>query len=121
MEIQELNYESIPSIEAKNHGQAGTACAQLKRRDICANVGKATFVEEENGANHEEGEYLRMQPDWLKKFLRGPVTHGIYMRGYVAVFAAYNRVEECVAIVANVESIFPTIAADNEWIARKLS
>ena len=43
------------------------------------------------------------------------------MRGYLAVFAAHYSVEECVSIVANVESISPTIAADTEWIARKLS
>ena len=80
MEIQGLNYERIHVIEEKKRGQAGTACAQFERRVICAKVGKATFVEEENEANHEEGKYLRMRPDWLKKFLKGPVTHGIYIR-----------------------------------------
>ena len=80
MKIQELNYENIPVIEEKRNGPAGAACAQLERRAICANVGRATFVGEECGVYHSEGKYQRMQPDWLGEFIGGPVTHGLYMR-----------------------------------------
>ena len=57
MKVQELNYEKIPVIEEKRAGADSKACGQLKRRVICAKVGKAKYVDSEREADRESGSF----------------------------------------------------------------
>ena len=101
MKVQELNYENIPVIEEKRGGVEQKACPQLRRRVICAKVGKADYVESEVEVGHSAGRFLRIQPDELKSFLRGPITHSVYMKDYVAEFASAYSVQDCASTISN--------------------
>ena len=78
MKIQELNHENIPTIEES--GDPNRSCDQLKRRIVCARLGKATFTPDESVVNQTKGIYKLIPEDTLTFYLSHPVTAALYLR-----------------------------------------
>ena len=57
MKVQELNYDNIPSIETSENPSEEEGCKQIRRRLICARVGKGELVHNEEEVNMERGKF----------------------------------------------------------------
>ena len=81
MKIQEVNEVNIPKMDFKiSPEQFKDHCQQLMRRVICARVGKARYVSDENKVDHLNGIYLHIPQQKLTDFLKDPMTGNIYLR-----------------------------------------
>ena len=122
MKIQELNYECIPIIEEKTSCTKNDEyCNQLKRRVICAKIGKGTLVHNPEEVNHEEGMFLYIPQDELEEFLSDKVTASLFFKYYCMPFFKKYSLDDCKKMVNNLDSIDNQLELDTVWLAKKLS
>ena len=120
MKIQELNFENIPVIEEKS-GNNLEYCNQLKRRVICAIVGKGTLVHDEDQVDRSAGRFLYIPQDELVGFLSDPLTASLYFKLYCIPFFKKYSVTQCKNMVNNLSLIDPQLETDTVWLAKNLS
>lgn len=115
MKIQEINYDSIPIIEQQL--ESNEASRQIRRRVICARVGKATLVHNDEEVNKSQGYFRYKAQNLLKSVLKDKITASIFFKSYLLPFCKQFSNEECLQMIDNPGSINAEFDRNAEWLA----
>ena len=116
--IQELNYESIPTVEADTKRE--TALEHVRERIIAFQMGKATLVSTREEVNNQEGRYLKLPLTAQQTFASHGLIAMCYLQRFcIPVFRAYS-IAECQQSVLNPSAIDPQITEFTEWMSHQL-
>lgn len=97
------------------------ACEQLRRRIICLRMGKASFTDDPDLVDEENGVFLKLPQDFLTKILSDPVTCALCVREVLIPFFKEYDVAECLKHISNLGLISQELVVDQNWLSRRLA
>ena len=115
MKIQEINYDSIPITEQQL--ESNEASRQIRRRVICARVGKATLVRNDEEVNKSQGHFRYKAQNLLKSVLKDKIIASIFFKLYLLPFCKQFSNEKCLQMIDNPASINAEFDRNAEWLA----
>ena len=121
IKIQEVNEVNIPVMDFKVcREQFAEHSEQLKRRVICARVGRARYVKDPEEVDHAAGKFLYIPQQKLADFLSDPMTGNIFLVCVCVPAFKQKSIAAAQQLVSDPGKISKRFETDTEWLVSKM-